>query len=90
MSLGEDNSFRKLMHTDQYLQFDSAHPLEHKLSVVGILKEKEHVAKALRVCGYLKWALEDTGSGVARRAREAQSGEQKERKCQRRVTIPYI
>ena len=33
---------------------------------------------------------EDTGSGVARRVREAQSGEQKERKCQGRVTIPYI
>ena len=29
-------------------------------------------------------------SEVARRAREAQSGEQKERKCQGRVTIPYI
>ena len=110
VSAGEDNSlkvhvFRKTTHTDQYLQFDSAHPLEHKLSVVrtlyhraytvvsqwdGILKEKEHVAKALSVCGYPKWALEDTGSGAARRAREAQSGEQKERKCQGRVTIPYI
>ena len=93
--------FRKPTHTDQYLQFDSAHPLEHKLSVVhtlyhqaytvvsqwdGILKEKEHVAKALSVCGYLKWALEDTGSGGARRV----IGEQKERKCQGRVTIPYI
>ena len=110
VSAGEDNSlkvhvFRKPTHTDQYLQFDSAHPLEHKLSVVrtlyhraytvvsqwdGILKEKEHVAKALSVCGYPKWALEDTGSGAARRAREAQSGERKERKCQGRVTIPYI
>ena len=110
MSAGEDNSlkvpgFRKPTHTDQYLQFDSAHPLEHKLSVVrtlyhraytvvfqwdGILNEKEHVTKALSVCGYPKWALEDTVSGVARRAREAQSGEQKERKCQGRVTIPYI
>ena len=110
VSAEEDNSlkvhvFRKLTNTDQYLQFDSAHPLEHKLSVVctlyhraytvvshwdGILKEKEHVAKALSVCGYQKWALEDTGSGVARRVREAQSGEQKERQCHGRVTIPYI
>ena len=45
------------------------------------------MAKALSVYGYPKWALEDTGSGAARRAREAQSGEQKERKCQGRVTI---
>ena len=48
------------------------------------------MAKALSVCGYPKWALEDTVSGAARRAREAQSGEQRERKCQGRVTIPYI
>ena len=102
VSAGEDNSlkvhvFRKPTHTDQYLQFNSAHPLEHKLSVLrtlyhraytvvsqwdGILKEKEHVAKVLSVCGYPKLALKDTRSGATRRAREGQSGEQKERKCQ--------
>ena len=48
------------------------------------------MVKVLSVCGYPKWALEDTGSGAARRAREAQSGEQKERKCHGRVTISYI
>ena len=48
------------------------------------------MATALSVCGYPKWALEDTGLGAARRAREAQSGEQKEREFQGRATIPYI
>ena len=48
------------------------------------------MAKTLSVCGYPKWALEDIGWGVARKAKEAQSGEQKETKCQGRVTIPYI
>ena len=52
------NVCRKPTRTDQYLQFDSAHPLEHKLSVIHTLYhrvdtvvlewneiQKEHVAK---------------------------------------------
>ena len=64
--------YRKPTHTDQYLAFESHHPLEHKLSVIRTLfhradtvvtdpedqhSEKEHVKSALRRCGYENWSF---------------------------------
>ena len=74
--------FRKENHTDQYLNFDSNHPLEHKRGVVRTLthrarsivsdleerkKELEHVRESLGYNGYPAWLLAETREEIRRR-----------------------
>ena len=64
--------YRKPMHTDQYLQWDSHHNLAAKYSVISTLthrartvctkpqllkSEIQHLRKALTKCKYPKWVL---------------------------------
>ena len=66
--------YRKSTHTDQYLNFNSNHPLEHKRGVIRTLmnraecivttqeelhKEKAHITKVLKVNGYPNWLLKE-------------------------------
>ncbi|XP_072051992.1 uncharacterized protein [Amphiura filiformis] len=75
--------YRKQTHTDQYLQFDSNHPLIQKLGVVKTLfhraetivtkesekkAEQDHLRKALHHCGFKNWAIDKAlNSGGKRR-----------------------
>jgi hypothetical protein len=83
----EDNSlhlevYRKKTHTDQYLMFDSHHPLHHKLGVVRTLldranniisneeakdEEEKHIKKALKTCGYPAWTITKTKQNIKRK-----------------------
>ena len=87
--------FRKATHTDQYLQFDSHQPLQHKLGVIRTLhhrankicsegnKEAEmiHLKKVLAVSGYTKAAWNTATSGSKTRGNQA---------TQRTTTTGYI
>ena len=65
--------YRKKTHTDQYLNFQSQHPLHQKLGVIRTLMdrmenvvteeedkkdEEEKIRNALSECGYPRWALD--------------------------------
>ena len=65
--------YRKPIHTDQYLQWDSHHHLSAKYSIINTLthgaktvcnkpelfqKEVDHLRKALVHCKYPKWAMD--------------------------------
>ena len=68
----ETTVYRKPTHMEQYLQWDSHHPISSKCSFVGTLyhrarticsnnqrlqQEEDHLTKALGNCNYPRWAL---------------------------------
>lgn len=92
--------YRKPTHTDQYLQFDSHQPLEHKLGVIRSLthraktltteeqdkdKEIQHIKKVLSISGYKKWSWDLPGNKkILPHPRNNST------KALGHVTIPYI
>ncbi len=68
----ETTVYRKKTHTNQYLHFESHHPLSHKLGVVRTLMdrcdaivsttedqkaEEDIITGALKTCGYPSWSI---------------------------------
>ena len=75
--------YRKPTHTDQYLNFHSNHPVQHKLGVIRTLYDRavavvtdptdrevelDYVDNALRHCDYPKWALKQARAKLLSRA----------------------
>ena len=97
--------YRKPTHMDQYLQFDSNHPLEHKLGVVRSLhhrantivtkeenREKEitYVNDTLKKCGYPKWAINRATNKSTQTGKNKNKKRHTSRSRKTTVIIPYI
>ena len=90
--------YRKKTHTNQYLNFDSHHPLHQKLGVVRTLfdrsenivteeedkkEEEEKIRSALMGCGYPRWAFDKVKGRM-------QEGKQKKEKKKRKDDIKEV
>ena len=88
--------YRKPMHTDQYLQWDSHHHLSTKYSVISTLthkaktvysnpdllqKEMQHLRKALTNCNYPKLALDKVEKRLTRSTSEVNDGAKQPGHC---------
>ena len=95
--------YRKPTHTDQYLLFESHHPLDHKLGVVRTLfhrantvitdledreKEHNHLKGALRKCGYTDWVFHKALK--PRPPRQPVDNPRPAGSSHVRVTLPYV
>ena len=96
--------YRKKTHTDQYLSFNSNHPLNHKLGVVRTLMdrcdaivstpedratEQEHIRKALKMNGYPEWAFKKVEQQRSMpKSKDARN--QAQQKSKGTVSIPYV
>ena len=96
--------YRKPTHTNQYLNFASHHPLQHKLGVIRTLvdrassivtKKEEHVKelsniyRSLAVCGYSKWTM-DIANNRNKETRRLRRNNVTTHQVKGSVTIPYL
>ncbi|CAH1277267.1 Hypp9532 [Branchiostoma lanceolatum] len=96
--------YRKTTHTDQYLNFQSHHPLHQKLGVIRTLLDRcnavvteeqdkqletQHVKRALSRCGYPQWTFKKVEQQRSRPKQKGKSKKQEE-KARAMVVIPYI
>jgi len=97
--------YRKPTHTDQYLNFSSHHPVEHKLSVVRTLLERSqcmvsdavdkkhedaHIEDVLRVCGYPEWSFDKVKSQMEQKKQKKKQKKQEQSSSRPLVVIPYV
>ncbi|XP_072182282.1 uncharacterized protein [Diadema setosum] len=95
--------YRKPTHTDQYLNFQSHHPLVHKLAVIRTLfhradtivhsppeveKEKTNIKNALAGCGYPDWAFSKADTPKQPNKNTRRTHGVQGRKVT--ITIPYV
>ncbi|KAI8506885.1 hypothetical protein Bbelb_153240 [Branchiostoma belcheri] len=96
--------YRKPTHTDQYLAFDSHHPLEHKLAVIKTLfhradnivtsdqaktDEQRHLRGALAKCGYKNWTF-NKALKPSDQSKKTQKCKPLTNKNKANITIPYV
>ncbi|XP_072022071.1 uncharacterized protein [Amphiura filiformis] len=97
--------YRKATHTDQYLQFDSHHPLIHKLGVIKTLfhraetipstdeakaGEREHLKSALGTCGYKDWTFHKALKPQKDQTSSKQSSTTASSTRKFGITLPYV
>jgi hypothetical protein len=101
VSLKRYSGNRKPTHTDQYLQFTSHQPLEHKMGVIRTLthrakiicstqeakeREMQHLKEVLSISGYQKWTWDSPGSKMKQRSELNSPPPAKKG----HVTMPYV
>ena len=98
--------YRKPTHTDQYLNFQSNHPLQHKLGVIQTLhhradsvitdltdkeEEKSHINSALEKCGYPKWSFDKVSKRKElANAKKGNSKDNNGKVSKGQVVLPYV
>ena len=98
--------YSKKSHTDQYLNFSSHHPLNHKLAVIRTLlerrysivpeegdrKKEEHVAKALSKCGDPPWTIDRVKQDIVEKSLkdEAKKANNIRGNHKGMVVVPYV
>ena len=85
--------YRKPTHTDQYLNFDSHHPLHQKLGVIRTLydrkdniiteaadkeEEEKTIQEALRKCGYPPWTFKKVKHQMATKQKKKTNTKKKD------------
>ena len=81
--------YRKPTHTDQYLSYESHHPLVHKLGVIRTLitktsswtkrtdAEEQHIIKAVMTWGYPKWTFNRVKQAEVRKQQKSKRKSQR-------------
>ena len=98
--------YRKATHTDQYLNFNSHHPVHHKLGVIRTLfdrmntiitekddikLEEDKIKSALSLCGYPAWTFKKVKEQIKNKpAKKPPKKKETDQKSRGLVVIPYV